>query len=202
MTESLKDLISADLDKSELKSGKDDSFKLPLRRHGFDDEKEFVKFVKNVEKLVRNSIEYREWVNYITEVVGYANCALTEERMTEVTIEIHHHPINLFTITKAVLTHKINTQKDFCTFDIAQDIIDLHFQNRIGYIPLVSTLHEKYHTGFLEIPIDFCHGDYYYILNNYTFDEDDADRVRQLCLVKSSDMRVKWGRNQYPALEK
>jgi hypothetical protein len=33
-----------------------------------------------------------------------------------------------------------------------------HYQNIIGYIPLVSTLHEKFHNGFLDLPINFVQG--------------------------------------------
>jgi len=190
--------ISSNVENLELSS--DGNFTLPLRRGGFEDENDFIKYIKNIERLIRTSTEYKEWVKYITDVLGYTSCALTDEKSTEVSIQIHHHPFNLFTIVKIVLLSYINKEKEFCTFDISQDVIDLHFQNRVGYIPLVTTLHEKYHSGFLSIPIDFVHGDFKYILNNYKIDEEDMNVIGTLMTVHSDQLREQWSKNNYPGV--
>ena len=44
-------------------------FRLALRIKTFESESEFNKFIKKVENHVRSSLEYKEWRNYIIEVV-------------------------------------------------------------------------------------------------------------------------------------
>ncbi len=170
---------------------------LPLRRKGFDDDREFTKFIKNIERLVRSSIEYKDWTRYIKDVLGYSACALTDEKSAEITLEIHHHPINLYTICKGLTTSYINKEKEFCSYDIALECINMHFSNRIGYIPLISTLHEKYHNGFLRIPIDLCHGEWRWVMNHLPLDEIDTSIISELAQVKLEDMKQEWSRGSY-----
>jgi len=177
-------------------------FILKLRMDSINSEKEFDRVIKAVEKLVRYSYEYREWVSYIVDNLGYNYCALTEEVMGECDISIHHHPINLYTVSKAIILDFLSKNQKFCTFDVAIKIIELHFQNRIGYVPLLNSLHEKYHNGFLSIPIELVHGDYKYLLQTYKIDEQEYDRILELCNVKLKDCKASWKKDQYPGLQK
>ena len=190
--------ISSDLSMLGLLSNGEQPYSLTLRRKGFDQDKEFIKFVRNVERLVRSSGEYKEWTDYVKDVLGYCNCAVTDEKSSEVTIEIHHHPITLFLIVKSIMITKINKEIEFCTFDIAQEAIELHFTNRLGYIPLVRTLHEKYHGGFLRIPMELVHGDWMYVFNNYNIEDIDMQLIGELASVKLEDVKTAWSRNNYP----
>jgi hypothetical protein len=176
----------------------DDFSTLPLRRAGFDDDKEFIKFIKNVERLVRSSTEYRDWTSFVKDVLGYSNCALTEEKTSEITLEVHHYPINLFVVCKGVITDYINKQKNFCTSDITLEVLNLHFENRIGYIPLISSLHEKFHSGFLQLPIHLVHGDWRYILNTYPLEEIEVSIISEFAQTK--DTNQKWTVNNYPGV--
>lgn len=175
------------------------AFSLSLRVKNFGSEKDMEKFIKCVERLVRYSIEYKHWHSYITDNLGYDSCALTEETMSETKIEIHHHPISLFTVCKAVINKHLNGDEDICSFDIATEVIELHFKNKIGYVALLSNLHEKYHNGYLEIPIELVHGDYMDIVKNYTMDDCDLDKITSLCQVKlETSKSVGWAKNSYP----
>ena len=64
----------------------------------------------------------------------------------------------------------------------------------------VKTLHEKFHNGFLTLPMDLCHGDYHYILNNYNVEEDDMNRIGSLANVQSNELKEQWTRNMYPGV--
>ena len=176
------------------------TFDLPLRIDQFSSDKELIRYIKNVENLVRRSSEYYYWKKYVTEALGHTSCSFTNENMSECTIEIHHHPINLFTICKSVILSKIEKQKKFCTFEIALEIIELHFQDKVGYIPLLSSLHEKYHNGYLEVPIDLIYGNYSYILKNYTIEDCDREKIIELCKIVKSKSKYIWSKNTYPAL--
>lgn len=175
-------------------------FDLSLRIDNFSDDKDQIKFIKSVEKMVRFSPEYKLWVNYIVETLGQDKCEFTNEAKSECSVEVHHHPICLYTVVKAVIDNYIKQHKEFCTFDIARDVIELHFQNKIGYVVMISSLHEKYHNGFMQIPIEFVNGDYKHILTNYELDKEEYDRILLLCAVHKEDIVQAWSKNNYPGL--
>ena len=172
-------------------------FNLPLRIKTFSAQKDFEQFVKNVERSVRSSIEYRLWVKYITEHLGNVKCALTQESMNECPVEIHHHPITLYTVVKGVINKILSLDQEFSTFDISLKAIELHFQNKVGYVTLIKSMHEKFHNGFLSIPKDYVKGDYEYFLNEYGryIDEEDMDIINQRMAILESNCN--WARNTY-----
>ena len=175
-------------------------FSLPLKIAGLHSEKELFAFIKNVERLVRSSIEYRLWVSYIMESLGQNKCTLTHEKMHECDVEVHHHPINLFTIVKSIITDFMSRELKFSTFDIAMETINLHYQNKVGYIVLISDLHKKFHNGFQKLPIEYVNGNYRYIIDNYNIDEDDRLKINEYCNTTIDDCKVDWTRESYPGL--
>ena len=69
--------------------------------------------------------------------------------------------------------------------------------NKIGYIPIIKSLHEKFHNGFLNIPIDLVKGNYLQFLNEYGkyIDDDDFDIINtRLSINSSSDS---WSKDNY-----
>jgi len=175
-------------------------FELSLRIDNFPDDKDEIKFVKAVEKMVRFSPEYRLWVDYIEETLGKNKCEFTGEVKGECPVDVHHHPICLFTIVKTIVDDKIRKHEQFCTFDIAREVIEMHFQNRVGYVLILSSLHEKYHNGFMQIPIEFVSGDYKYLLTNYEMEKEEYSRILLLCGVHKEDIVQSWNKNNYPGL--
>jgi len=176
-------------------------FTLSLRIANVNSEKEFDSFIKNCERLVRSSLEYKEWISYIIEVLGERECSLTHELISECNIEIHHHPINLYTICGSIVVDQINKGQKFCTFDIATLVIELHFNNKVGFIPLLSDLHHKYHSGFLDLPIELVKGDYKYLLESLPIDDNERPRIYSLCNIHLDDCKVGWIKDKYPGIE-
>ncbi len=172
---------------------------LPLRITNFENEAHFKKFVKNCELLVRRSNEYSSWRNYIIEILGLNTCHITDEHISEVTVEVHHHIPSLFAVVSAVVNRKINSQEEFCSFDIARDVIQLHFENRIGYTVLIKSMHEKFHNGCLEIPINLIHGNYNYFIQHYGgyLENDELEKINQR--IQINRHTVSWSRDNYPS---
>lgn len=175
-------------------------FELSLRITQFNDDKEEIKFIKSVEKMVRFSPEYRLWVEYIIDTLGQNKCEFTGELKSETSVDVHHHPICLYTIVKTLIDDKLKKKEAFCTFDIARDVIELHFQNKVGYVLMLSSLHEKYHNGFMQIPIEFVSGDYKYLLTHYEMDSEEYNRILLLCAVHKDDIVQTWSKNNYPGI--
>ena len=125
-------------------------FSLQLRMGNFDSEASYKKFIRNCEAMVRKSIEYKLWRGYIVDILRVNECAVTHESMSDVTIEVHHHVPSMFGLIKALVNKKIEDGEDFCTFDICTEAIELHFRNKVGYVTLLKSMHEKFHNGFLQ----------------------------------------------------
>ncbi len=176
------------------------NFNLPLRITTFGSSKDFELFIKNAEKLVRSSLEYKLWVKYIIENLGHTSCCFTNESLTECPMEIHHHPVTLYTIVKSVVNKCLQQNMEFSTFDIATKAIELHFQNNVGYVMLISSLHSKYHDGFLDIPIEFVNGKYSYIIQNFTIEEAEYEKILRLCNVHVEDIKQLWHKDDYPGI--
>ncbi len=192
------DAITDELEKEiyELKSN-NSPFNLPLRISRFEDGKDYIKFVTCCEKLIRTSIEYKEWKNYIIDDLAVDQCLITNERINECTIEIHHHLPNLMTVVKAIVNKNLVNNKIFCSFDIATKCIEIHFENKIGYITLLKSMHEKFHNGFLTIPINLIMGDYNSFLLEYSefLDDDDLETINNRKSIVHSNCN--WSRNIY-----
>lgn len=175
----------------------DSPFRLALRVKNFENETQYKKFLKNCEKLVRSSLEYNLWRDYIRDVLQLQECAITQEKMSEVSIEVHHHVPSLYLMVKALVNKKIDANEEFSTFDIATKIIELHFDNKLGYITLLKSMHEKFHNGFLTIPMSLVKGDYNGFMREYGsyLDEDDLESMTQRLSVNENN--CSWTRNTY-----
>lgn len=175
-------------------------FRLGLRIRNFENEAMYKKFVKSCEGLIRKCHEYRLWKGYIIDVLQINSCAITQETMDEVTIEVHHHIPSLYTLTCSLVNKRIEEEKEFCSFDIAIDAIELHFKNKIGYVALLQSMHEKFHNGYLTVPMRLVKGDYKYFLKEYSkyLDEADLDVINSRLAINESN--CSWAKDNYPAL--
>lgn len=155
-------------------------YTLSLRITDLDNEKELKRFIKQCEGMIRKSPEYRIWTNYIREVLGLFSCDLTKENHEQCNCDIHHHPIPLYTIVKAVILSYISKSKEFCSADIVVKVLELHYENKIGFISIIRSLHEKFHNGYLQLPMQLVHGDYKLFMNAYKsyLEEDDIETIK------------------------
>jgi hypothetical protein len=172
-------------------------FSLALRINNFENEAEYKKFVNNCKNMIRKSVEYKLWRKYIVDILGVDKCMITQEHMSQVTIDVHHHVPALATVVKAIVNEKLNEHKNFCTFDICTEVIELHFKNKIGYVTLIESMHEKFHNGYLSIPIELVRGDYQYFINTYSkhLDESDIEEIQARLATKYSD--ATWSKDNY-----
>ncbi|OQB41147.1 MAG: hypothetical protein BWY04_01033 [candidate division CPR1 bacterium ADurb.Bin160] len=179
-------------------------FSLSLRIKNFEDEKQFIKYIRHCEKMVRGSIEYKLWRNYITDILGVTECVLTHEKLDETSIEIHHHIPSLFILIKSIILKNIDEDKEFSTFEISTECIEIHYKNQIGYVSIISSLHEKFHNGFLEIPIEMIRGNYNFFIQNYFkyLDDTDLETINQRIKINKKNIQDKmiWSKDNYPGI--
>jgi hypothetical protein len=194
-------IIESNVDKLELFS-EQYPFSLPLRIKNFENEADYNKFLKNCEKLIRGSVEYRQWRNYITDVLQVNACFVTNERMDECTLEIHHHIPSLFTLLKGIVNKNMEQDSAFSTFDICMEAIELHFANKVGYVAVISSIHEKIHNNCLDIPKKMVQGDYMWFIANFSkyLDDEDLDIINRRLSIENSEFA--WSKDKYPGMEK
>jgi hypothetical protein len=116
------------------------------------DGKEFNKIVKNIESKVRTSQEYSHYIGYLKNEIGLTNCVFLNNISDEMAeIEMHHYPFTLFDIVSIVLGYRLDNKDKVSTFLIVQEVLDLHYENLIGVVPLTKTVHELVHNGSIFI---------------------------------------------------
>jgi len=197
--------LRANIENHEL-SSEDSPFTLSLRREEFEEEKEMKRFIKTCESIIRKSPEYKIWTNYIRDSIGIVKCALTNERHGHVTCDIHHHPVSLYTIVRGIIIDYLIKGDDFCCLDVAIKILELHYENRVGYISIIRSLHEKFHNGFLNLPMELVMGDYKHFMDNYyvNLSDEEKDIIDSRLAINLGNCgygnSYNWGNNNYIAV--
>lgn len=178
---------------------------LPLTINYFNDDKEQRAFVNACKSMLRRSPEYKAWVSYLKETLGLYKCKFTGEINYQTSVDIHHHPISVGCIVNAVVNKFIETDTSFTSFDIITEVCKLHYNNMIGYVPLVSSLHEKFHNGYLLIPIEFVSGNYKQFLDTYSsyIEDDDLDTInsRLSVNINNCESNINWKKDTYEVEE-
>ncbi len=127
--------------------------------NGAMDPKLTKKFIKSVESTIRRSPQYSEYIYYLSTTqnltVDVYNGNISSEMATT---EFHHYPFTLYDIVEIIVNKHIHEKDQYTTFDIAEEVLRLHFENLIGLVKLTKTNHELVHAGKIFIPLDSVFG--------------------------------------------
>lgn len=133
------------------------------------------KFIKSIEKLVRNSRHYKQYINYLKSDLGLNNCAIfgniQSTKKSKTKIEMHHGPIfTLYDIVSIVLEkHLCNLDHSITTFAIAAEVLELHRRKLIQTVMLSQSVHKsmdnKEKAPF--IPLEMTFGNLYQFIVEY-----------------------------------
>ena len=138
----------------------------------YDDEKKLKRYIKSIESIIRSSIEYRGYIKYLKEEQDLTACKFLShvdgKDMKGVSIEFHHYPFNLYEIVDTVL----KKQTDFynhptSTFEVANEVMRIHYENMIGLVPLTKTVHELAHNGEVFINLNLVYGNVKKFIDDY-----------------------------------
>ena len=153
------------------------------------------KVVTYIEREVRSSYEYRNYINYLKTELDMTRCSLLPQidvNNVNVSLEFHHYPMNLFEIVEAVgkkMIFDAGEGKSVSCFDIAQKVVEEHYKNNIGLVPLTKSLHEMAHSRAIIIPMSKVYGNYKNFMIRYSksIDKDIQDRVMEAEMNSESD---------------
>lgn len=128
-------------------------------------EKDRSKFIKRCEKIIRSSQEYRDYISFLKEHVDMDKCAffqnVTSEDARRVKIEIHHEPFTLYDYVAVVVDKFQSEGLPLNDLSISDEVMELHYNNKVGLVPLSKTIHEVIHnSNKIVIPLNMVYGDY------------------------------------------
>lgn len=139
-----------------------------------DTDKDRHKFINRIEKIVRSSLEYRDYIQFLKENVGLDSCIFFQNvtnnggSKKRISVEMHHEPFTLYDIVNVVLTKYIDEGLPIDDLDIADEVMELHYSNKVGLVPLSKTAHEIIHNSTkLIVPLNMCYGNYSAFLEEY-----------------------------------
>lgn len=126
-------------------------------------------FIKDCEKLIRQSDEYNQYLATMKANYNILNFDNVESHISasDCDIEFHHYPFTLYEIVDIVMMHHLLKKDNFTSFSIAKEVMELHFKQWIGFVPLTTTNHELAHDGSIFISSKQIIGDWRKFANVY-----------------------------------
>lgn len=129
-----------------------------------DDSSEIDKFIKDCEKMVRNSFEYQRLIQYIRTYMNMNHCSfwrgVSNVDTSAIKIHLHHSPITLYEIVATVLEKRKFFHESVLIEDVAQEACYVHYCLLIGLIPLCETVHTLVHNEYVFVPNTAVFGNY------------------------------------------
>lgn len=145
---------------------------LPKREvYTFRTPKERVKFIKMVESVCRKSMEYKEYIRFLKRNTDFRRCTILKGLNTNngkrYSIELHHEPFTLFDIVETVLNKREMLGEKIEPLSIADEVMALHYDGKVGLIHLSTTMHQLVHDDKIFIPLQYIYQSYNEFYSEY-----------------------------------
>jgi len=132
--------------------------------------KEVKAFIKNVEKQIRMSKEYKHYLGHLNNEIGLHSCSVfgnLSDDIDGLTLEYHHYPFTLYDIVEICMNKRILNNEKFTSMDIVDEVLMLHQLNEVGLVKLSKTAHELVHAGKIFIKLESVFGDINKFIKKY-----------------------------------
>lgn len=135
------------------------------------DDKDINRYYSDIEKIIRQSFEYKEMIKFLRENMNMNKCSFFENVNNidtfKIKIHIHHHPFTLYDIAVIVCNKRMEYGENLDPEMVAKEVMFLHYGLYVGLIPLSETVHELVHNSYLFIPMDKVMGKFNQFKNMY-----------------------------------
>lgn len=147
----------------------------------------FIGFVKSVESMVRTSKYYSRYIAYIKTDIGLNFCQVLsnikqEDEDSKVEIEMHHGPIlTLFDYICILVDWSLFHNKKITSFNIANRMLEEHFNNHVQVVMLSKTVHEEVHDNNIFLNTKHAFGDLNAFLDKYRdgISQEQIDKINK-----------------------
>lgn len=131
---------------------------------------EDVKRLKKFDAFARRSFEYKRYMRYLKTNLNMNKCSYFSQitnNTERLKIEIHHSPFTLFDITAAVANKQILDHGFADEFDVGDEVMQLHYRNLVGLIPVSPTVHELIHSESMDVDPRLTYGYWKLFIQEY-----------------------------------
>ena len=149
----------------------------------FRSNKDRVKYIKHIERVIRRSLEYKDFIRMLKLKMGMNKCAvfpnIENGNGKKYSIEVHHEPFTLFDIVNIVMVRRESENESINVYDVADEVLELHYAGLIGLISLSVTIHELVGCNQVFIPLQWIYHDYhkFYELYSDYIDENIREKI-------------------------
>lgn len=117
------------------------------------------KLIKRIERIVRQSIEYKDLRNYLRDEMDFNRCLLLSNIDYDMaSIELHHSVFTLYDVVDIVTQKHETIYKHINVFDIANEVMKIHYEGLVPLTPLTETVHQLVHNDEIFIPFQILDG--------------------------------------------
>lgn len=114
----------------------DDIPRFDIEDYDLFDPKEMKMCLPSVERIVRTSFEYKQYISFLKENMDMNKCSFYENISnidnSKVKIEIHHEPITLYDICKIVYNKRSYYRELIDEEIVAKEVMILHYNLLVG----------------------------------------------------------------------
>jgi hypothetical protein len=139
--------------------------------YNLSDDKEFQRYILDIKKVCRGSFEYQTLIQFLKENLDMNKCSFYEQvinaESSNIKIHIHHDPFCIEDIIWIVVRKRQTMMEPLDVELVAEEVIKLHYQLKVGLIPLSETVHELVHNQYIFIPTTHVMGKYREFANEY-----------------------------------
>ena len=143
------------------------------------------KFIKQIEKLIRGSEEYKEYIKFLKTKMHMNRCYVNPTIMSvngkKYSIELHHEPFTLYDLVDIEIIRREKEGIDLDKFSIAETVMGLHYDGLVGLIPLSKTQHELVHSSKVFIPLQHIYQDFYkyYEIFSDVLESEECSHIKE-----------------------
>ena len=149
------------------------------------------KFVKRIERIVRGSMEYKDYIKFLKEHIGLDSCIFFQKvtngnknKQKRISIEIHHEPFTLYDLVDIEIMRREAEHLPIEMLPIAESVMCLHYDGLVGLIPLSKTQHELIHSSKCFIPLQHIYQDYDKYYEKFEEYIEEAEHIKKKLDVK------------------
>lgn len=147
------------------------------------------KLIKQCERYIRASTEYKDYIALLKNEYNMVHCAIlpavTKGEGKKYSVEIHHEPFPLYDIVDLEILRREEQNEPLNTLDIAESVMELHYAGLVGLIPLSKTQHELVDSHKVFIPLQHIFFDYAKLYEHYQYIiETKAEHIQKKLALK------------------
>lgn len=161
--------------------------------YSFKSNKERYKYCTMIKTMVRKSPEYKQLVKFLKKHKGmdccdvFRNLRNDPEERKHYRIELHHHPFTLLEIINVVVSKRQQLGETLNPFFVTEELLELHYDGKVGLLNLSVTAHELAENGRIFIPLHRIRNqDYLKFVEEYEpFMDDNLKKKIELMIQMS-----------------